>query len=496
MDELMTEGAMLFSGVDINVRFGTPIPISPYLFDQFIESDLNSRRKIDFDHNICSRHVMKDRSIAIMEKYMSAVYQMTCFNYDHIMACILKHFPYRADGIDLYEFRCKVYYAIKSLITNKKFYFYNSFNLGQTHLLIDDHFNRINDFISLAEKTGIIEIIENRIFKNQTKFVTKEDFHYVRVQNPIRVMANEVEPILEVEQHLKKIAQTSYHKILELTKSSLLEKIAVDFSSDYTQHYIEGESKKKRIGRPIFLNHRDERAGILLIHGYMAAPEEMKAFAHFLHNKGYTVYAPRLKGHGTAPEDLANTHYEEWIESVEEAFIVLRNTCKKLIIGGFSTGAGLALELAARVDGVKAVFAVSPPMKLQDFGSQFAPAIDTWNVLIKKIHLDAIAKEFVTNNPENPNINYIRNPISGVHQLENLMDHLAPRLKLIHQPAVVVQSRKDPVVNPKGTNKLFQKLGSEFKEYYIFDYDKHGILTGKGGIRIFKAIETFLSEWI
>jgi esterase/lipase len=115
--------------------------------------------------------------------------------------------------------------------------------------------------------------------------------------------------------------------------------------------------------------------------------------------------------------------------------------------------------------------------------------------MIKKIHLDSVAKEFVANTLKNLHINYPRNPISGVHQLKKLMEHLGPSLKLIHQPALVVQPRKDPVVNPKGTSRLFKKLGSGFKEYYIFDYAHHGILIGKGGIRIFKAIETFLKEW-
>jgi len=52
-------------------------------------------------------------------------------------------------------------------------------------------------------------------------------------------------------------------------------------------------------------------------------------------------------------------------------------------------------------------------------------------------------------------------------------------------PTLVVQSRKDPVVNPKGTLKLFDQLGSKFKEYYIFDYERHGILIGKGVERIY-----------
>jgi esterase/lipase len=309
-------------------------------------------------------------------------------------------------------------------------------------------------------------------------------------------MANEVEPVKRAEILLKKMAQKSHEETVTLVRELVMEKTAVDFSRDYARHFKETESKAKRIGSPVFLQHETPRAGILLIHGYMAAPEEMKAFARYLYEHGFTVYVPRLKGHGTSPEDLAETRYDQWIESVEEGFVILRHSCEKIIVGGFSTGAGLALELATRVKDIAAVFAVAPPMKLQDIGSYFVPAIDTWNIVLKKIHLDTIAKEFIENHPENPHINYTRNPISGIHQLEKLMEHLELKLKTIQPPTLVVQSRRDPVVNPGGTLKLFKRLGSQIKEYYIFDYERHGILLGDGVKRVYRAIVSFVEQYV
>ncbi len=496
MDELMTEGSMLFSNVDITIRFGKSIPIMDYLNDPYIESMLTVKRRVRFDSDVSSKQIFKELSVKIMQRYMTSVYAMTSFNYDHVLACILKHFPYRPDGIDLYEFKCKVFYAISWLTSNRDHFVSDNFFQNQAHLLTDDRYKRISDFLAIAENTNVIEIKDGKIFKDQTRFFIGSNFHTIRIENPIMVMANEVEPVKEVEDFFKQVAQKSYNEIIHLVKNKVMEKVRVDFSNDYTEHYIEGESKSKRVGRPIFLKHDNETTGVLLIHGYMAAPREMGDFAKYLHNKGFTVYVPRLKGHGTAPEDLAQTSYEKWIESVEEAYIILRHTCKKIIIGGFSTGAGLALELSTRINDVNAVFAVAPPMRLQDLGSYFVSAVDAWNSMIKFIRLDTIAKEFITNNPENPHINYVRNPIAGVHQLEKLMEQLEPKLKTITKPTLVVQSRKDPVVNPKGTLRLFNRIGSEFKEYYIFDYPRHGILLGEGVERIYKAIENFLRQWV
>ena len=492
MDELMTEGSKLFSNVDINIRFGKPIEIHPYLNDHYIESMLTIKRKIKFDNDLCVKQIVQHSSIEIMQKYMSAVYNMTCINYDHVMACILKHFPYREDGIDIYEFRCKVFVAISWLVANKTYFVSDNFQKNQIHLLTNDDFKRFEEFLNIAQDTNVIEIKNSKMFKDQTKFITKSNFHTVRIDNPVLVMANEVEPLKDVESYLKKLAQKSFEEIKQDVKNKILEKIQIDFTKDYNDFYIEGESKKKRIGSPLFLKHKEKTTGVLLIHGYMAAPEEMKAFAHYLHKKSFTVYVPRLKGHGTAPEDLAKTKFEQWIESVEEAFVILRHSCDKVIVGGFSTGAGLALELSTKVDDIHAVFAVAPPMRLQDLGSYFVPAIDAWNTMIKKIRLDSIAKEFIDNDPENPHINYIRNPISGIHELAKLMENLEPKLKTIDKPTLVVQSRKDPVVNPAGTLKLFNQLGSDFKEYYIFDYECHGIMTGDGVERVYIAIEQFI----
>lgn len=496
MDELMTEGAMLFSGVDITIRFGAPIAIRPYLNDPYVESMLTVKRQVRFDQDIYSKEVSRGISNRIMKRYMADVYAMTTLNYDHVMACILKHYPYKKRGIDIYEFKCKVYYAITCLILNRICFVSDSFHHNQIHLLINDRFDRIGRFLDVAEKTGVIEINGTRMFKDQKRFHSHTPFHTVRIENPVLVMANEVEPVVEAEICLKKIAQRSGPQIRERVKSRLIEKMNVDYAQAYNRFFIDGESKRKQVGRPIFLKHPNEIAGILLIHGYMAAPREMRDFATYLHSRGFTVYAPRLAGHGTAPEDLAKTSYEQWVESVEEAYVVLRHSCRKTVIGGFSTGAGLALELAGRVTDYEAIFAVAPPMQLNDMGAYFVPAIDAWNAMVKKFNLSAGTKEFIDNSPENPHINYLRNPIAGVRQLEKLMDQLAPKLRDIEEPVLVVQSRKDPVVNPKGTFKLFGKIGSEVKEYYLFDVDRHGILLGKGKERVFEAIESFIRQWV
>ncbi len=492
MDELMTEGTMVLSGVDVDIRFGKPIRIKDYFDNTFVESDLSSRRKIEFNDRISSRPVMREFAFEIMQRYMADVYGNTTLNYDHIFASLLRYLPDTPQGIDEYDFRCRAFLAVTGRALASDRFLHKEFYGNQSHLLINDRFNRFRDFLQAAAETGVIEIKEGRIFKDASKCDTCVGFHQIRIENPVSVMANEVEPMEEMQQYLKMIAQIEEEKIGPLVKQRLIKKTTSDFKTDYTDYFLADESKPESVGKPILLESDESGTGVLLIHGYMAAPEEMRPFAEHLHARGFTVYVPRIKGHGTAPEDLAETSYDQWIESVEEGYVILRHTCDRLFMGGFSTGAGLALELATRVGDVKALFAVAPPMKLKDFGSHFVPTVDIWNRMMNKARLKGITKEFIANNPENPDINYIRNPVAGIRQLETFMEALASKLPTIQTPILVVQSRKDPVVNPSGTLKLFRKIGSGQKEYFLFDIRRHGILRGEGVDRVYHAISDFL----
>ena len=103
-------------------------------------------------------------------------------------------------------------------------------------------------------------------------------------------------------------------------------------------------------------------------------------------------------------------------------------------------------------------------------------------------------KEFVDNNPENAHINYFRNPISGVRELERLMEDLDPLLPNIQIPALVVQSERDPVVNPKGSVRVFERLASKVKSYILFSFNRHGIVRGEGADRVHRAVWEFIDH--
>jgi carboxylesterase len=107
------------------------------------------------------------------------------------------------------------------------------------------------------------------------------------------------------------------------------------------------------------------RIGIILLHGLSGTPVEMGEVARDLAARGYTVSCPQLAGHCGTYEDLKAVRWHDWVASALEAVQRLRETCDTVIIGGLSTGAIVALNIAARYpDLIQGVAVLAPTLWL------------------------------------------------------------------------------------------------------------------------------------
>ena len=491
IEELMTEGNMILSGVDMDIRFGNPIDISPYLQNPAIQRDIHTTKVFQFDDILPSKKKMHKAALKAMQAYMSGIYHLTTVNHDHLFASVLKMYPFSQIGV--MDLKRRAFLAASSGLKELKVHYHESLDGDQTHLLVDDCYGKYRDFISLAIDQQYVKQKQSKLLKISPidKVI---NFHLARIQNIISVIANEVEPLLKFQRLVRRIAWQPSFFIRKKVVQGLLQKAKDEFARDYQKYYIADETKEMHVGMPKLYKGRSRRLGIVLSHGYMAAPMEVQGLAVYLQKQGYWVFTPRLKGHGTSPEDLAQRNYQDWLAAVEEGYVLISSLCERVVLGGFSTGAGLALHLAARVKDLAGVFAIAAPMRLQDLGARFASTLDAWNRLMDRIGQGKAKKEFVNNSPENPHINYQRNPIAGVSEIEKLMESLHPMLKDIEIPALVVQSHQDPVVNPKGSETIFNQLGSLDKKYTLFNFERHGILLGDGAQRVYQTVAEFVQH--
>ncbi|MHC5025806.1 MAG: alpha/beta hydrolase [Planctomycetota bacterium] len=119
------------------------------------------------------------------------------------------------------------------------------------------------------------------------------------------------------------------------------------------------------------------RGGVLLLHGLTDSPYSMRSIGEVFHEHGYYVLALRMPGHGTIPAALLETTWQDWMAAVRIGARHVRQQAGdgRLILGGYSTGGGLALRLTLeslkddtlpRVDGI---YMFSPAIGVSSLGA-------------------------------------------------------------------------------------------------------------------------------
>ena len=267
------------------------------------------------------------------------------------------------------------------------------------------------------------------------------------------------------------------------------------FERDYKKHFLEGKTKPSHIGEPYLLHRPETNRGVLLIHGLMAAPEEVREWADFLYSQGYTVYAPRLAGHGTSVLDLAEQSFYDWVDSVNRGHNILKTCCEQVVVAGFSTGAGLALHQAVTKPGAfKAVISISAPLKFKSFSSRFAEQLDRWNLFLSAMGIKRLHMDFVPNHPDNPHINYDRCPVRSIVQVKALMKKVYTALPSLLIPVLIIGADNDPKVEGKSGRKIYDCISSPDKIYREVHFHLHGIVRGEITRDVFPEVADFLNR--
>ena len=496
VEEIMTEGTMMLSGVDLDIRFGKPIQMKDCLDDQWLKEDMVRDGINGFSVSPALKDKMRQKAHGVMQQYMHEIYAMTTINHEHLFASFLQMYPFCR--IKESEFKRRIYYAA-SLITGKEggkelFFLHKSLQENQAHLLTDDRYRKYSHFLTLAEEKGVVKKSGEYLNMERSKLSGPLSFHKGRIDNPVEIMANEVEPLQKLRKLLRYLAwQPSF-----FVRSAIIRYLLNYEKKKYAEDCLESARNVGKpamlSGSPFLLPHYRRRLGVVLVHSYLAVPEEVRALAFFLRRRGIWVYAPRLPGHGTVAEDLARRKSREWVETVENAYVLLSAICDRVVVGGIAFGGNLALDLASRVNSLAGVFAVCPPLGLRDYSARFMPPNDVWNRLLHKMKRDDRSGDFLEFSYGNLSVNYPRNPVAGVKEVGDFLESIGKKYNAIGQPALIVQADKNPVVDPKGSKQLYDQLASKNKEYCLLSDDRHVLVNGEGADRVFRKIGAFIDE--
>jgi carboxylesterase len=198
--------------------------------------------------------------------------------------------------------------------------------------------------------------------------------------------------------------------------------------------------------------------GVLVCHGFTGTTQSMRPLGQHLHAAGYTVIGPRLKGHGTTPQDMAASTAVDWIASVDEALAELRKTCKQVFMVGLSMGGTLTLYTAAKhADVICGAITINAPVQIGSADLAGLALDPNMPELIPGVGSDIKA-------PGVKELAYEQLPVAAIKQIYLLAAVTRDLLPRVTCPALVMQSRDDHVVQPSNGPAIVSLLGSNRAE--------------------------------
>jgi len=207
--------------------------------------------------------------------------------------------------------------------------------------------------------------------------------------------------------------------------------------------------------------------GVLLSHGYTATTAEVRLLGKKLHEKGYTVAAPLLAGHGTKPADLNHVSWRDWVVSAEKTYAQLSARCKQVFVGGQSMGGVIALHLASKHPEAAGVLLYAPAIKLT------LSTLDKVKLYAGSLFLSEVARDSLDASDKWQG--YPGLPLKGAIQLLKMQGEIRQCLPQIKQPVIVFQGCKDTTVHPTAGDIILQGVNSSFKERHWMEQSTHAI---------------------
>ncbi len=156
----------------------------------------------------------------------------------------------------------------------------------------------------------------------------------------------------------------------------------------------------------------------------------------------------------------------------------------------------MALLCAARKPGkVAGVLSICAPIELVSYGARFVPTLVSMNTLLHRVALGTVSEYvYVENVPENPHINYTRNPLHGVRELSQAIYQCERELPQMTAPLLVLQGSHDDTVHPNSAQRIFSAAGAQHKQLVMLERRRHGIVNHEGREDVFMHVRMFL-EW-
>lgn len=180
--------------------------------------------------------------------------------------------------------------------------------------------------------------------------------------------------------------------------------------------------------------------GILLLHGLGDSPWSFVDIGERLAQQGYLVRTLLLPGHGSKPSDLLAVDIADWRRLVAEQTALLEKEVPQVMLGGFSTGANLALDYALDHPRIAGLLLFSPALKSDVPGDWLMP----WLAKVKPW-----LREPDDSRAQQTPLRYLNVPTNGFAQYARSGAAVRQKMALrtFDKPALLVLAEHDSVVD-------------------------------------------------
>ena len=505
-DELVTEGNLLFRATDLDLHLNTPISLTPglskmenWLLDQTFTNRVKSLEELfalrdkseSWSDKLLSNNI-QSRTDKLRDAYIPLLYEGLHLNLGHLLGTLLlARFNAGETRLQLPVVRAALYRAVHALQQHN-----SKHGRPYLHTTLTDpcryatlrsggHNRHLKRLLDIATQSGLIRVTGNRL-DLLPKMAEKPSSHVIRLAHPLRVMANEAEvvdvlaPILATAWQNAAEDAVRHHpaKLEDLRWQDELNAFTAARARLKEQGVAEADMQPVANGTPFYLKPKKPHpVGVLLVHGFLASPGQLRHVAESLAAAGHTVLGARIPGHGTHPNDLDDMPPECWLSGIQRQYDVLADSCQKVVIIGFSTGGMLGLRLAARrPDKLAGVITVAAPWRISLKHIGLVP----WVNMVNRVARTLLGRPLYRHIPfpaRLPELSYNQAPVSATAGLLSHIKNMHAELSRITAPTLVLHADADPLCDPKSATTIHKGLKKDIGTLLYVRASQHDIIS-------------------
>ena len=207
--------------------------------------------------------------------------------------------------------------------------------------------------------------------------------------------------------------------------------------------------------------------GVLMVHGFSGSPTEMRLLADALHQGGCTVHGALVAGHGRTFEEFETVQWQQWVQSVRDAYAALEPTVDRIYLVGQSTGAVLLQHLINEPK-VCGVVAIAPAFWVRTL---LMPHSSWWKYIQRRLKKGI--EDIVDQEALSLVWSYDELPTRAVHELYRLQRSTRPLLRQSKHPLLILQGRRDKTVHRMSAQRMFDLAQTEDRGLIYLDGTGH-----------------------